>query len=174
MKRMKTFLIYALIVIAVILLTDVVANLILDTNKRTIKNYEIVTTSPAIEITEAKGTNIDGKIKGIVKNNSEEFVESAYLKVELKSKRGVTLGTEYKKMGNFQPSQSKEFELKYRYSGVDNFVISVEKENEIDRDEAKTSEFIKNASLVYRVARLIAWAITPGFYFIPFFIVTTR
>ncbi|MBR6033528.1 MAG: FxLYD domain-containing protein [Clostridia bacterium] len=172
MKRMKTFLIYALLVISVVLLTDVLANLILSSGKKSLKNYEILTTSPTIEITEAKGTNVDGIIEGIIKNETEEFMEDVYIKIELKSERGVTLGTEYENLGNFQPGQTKEFELRYRYSGVKTFTIS--SVNEEKKEELKLSPVLENVGTIYRVSRLIVWAVTPAYYFIPLFLFTLR
>ena len=172
MKRMKTFFIYLLLVLAVVLLTDIIAKLVLETNYKDITNYEISTTSPEIKIEEAKTTRVNGKIKGTVTNKSENFMEDVFIKVELKSKTGHTLGTEYVKMGNFQPEQNKEFSLNYKYSDVTNFVISTT--NYEENTETEIDPFIENVRKYYPIARLVAWCVTPAIYFLPLFLFTGR
>ena len=168
MKRMKTFLIYLLLVVAVVILTNPIANLILGLNYKEISNYEIATSSPEIIITESKGTNTNGIIKGTVTNKTEHFMPDIYLKIELKSDIGNTLGTEYKKMGNFQIGQSKDFDLKYRYSGVKGYVISTVDDEE--PSNIKLHPALEHAETLYMVGRLVAYAITPGYLFLPLFL----
>ena len=101
MKRMKTCLIYIALVIAVILATDLISNLILQSNYKQISKYEISTSSPEILITEAKTTNANGLIKGTVTNKTEEFMQNMFLKVELLSNANSVLGEEYIKLRKF-------------------------------------------------------------------------
>ncbi len=171
MKRMKTFLIYLLLVVAAILLTNPLADLILNTNYRDINKYEITTTSPEIRIEESKATKVNGRIKGKVKNSTEKFMQDVYIKIELKSNLGNILGTEYVKLGNFQPNQEKDFSLNYRYSGVDNYIVSAT--NEIEPSNVKLDPILEHAESFYKIGRLIVSAISPNFFFFPLFLFTT-
>ena len=172
MKRMKTFLIYLLLVLAVVLLTNPLANLILSTNYKDITRYEITTTSPEINITESKATKVNGYIKGNVTNKADYFIPNVYVKIELKSDNGTTLGTEYIKMGNFQPDQSKDFSLDYRYSGVNGFIVSTTNKAE-ETKSIEDDPIFQNVKKYYPIVRLAAWAITPGYLFLPLFLFST-
>ena len=173
MKRMKTFLIYLLLVLAVVLSTDILAKLILETNYKPLNKYEIAVTSPTIEITESKVSRVDGKVKGVVTNKTESFMENVFLKLEAKSKTNNTLGTEYVKMGNFQPGQHKDFAITYKYADVDSFVIDV-----TDHAEAVPSiedePVYKEVNKYLPIIKLVAWCVTPTVYFLPLFLFTGK
>ena len=173
MKRMKTFFIYLLLVLAVVLLTDVIAKIVLDTNYKDITNYEIASTSPEIKIEEAKTTRVNGKIKGSITNKTENFMQDVFVKVDLMSNTGKARGTEYVKMGNFQPGQSKEFSVKYKYADVTNFVISTVNNYE-EKTEIEPDPFMENVKKYYPIVRLVAWCVTPAIYFLPLFLFTGR
>lgn len=163
MKRMKTFLIYAVLVIIVILATDFIANIILETGYKPVK-YEITTTSPKISITQAETTNANGRIKGSVTNETTALIEGSFIKIELLSNIGNKLGTEYIQVGNLQPSESKEFEMKYRYSDVDNIVFSIT--NEKTEEILEYHTLIEHAGTYYKIARLITFTTYPSIFFL--------
>lgn len=168
MKRMKTFLIYLILVIVVILSTDFIAEICLQSGYKPIPQYEIATTSPKIEVVEAKTTKANGVIKGDVTNTTNTLQQNLFLKIELLSDIGNKLGTEYLQIGNLQPEQKKEFELKYRYSNVSTFVISTtsEKTEEI----LEYHPLIEHAGTYYLIARFIVFVTTPGFFLLAPFI----
>ncbi len=172
MKRMKTFLIYLLLVLAIVGLTDIIAKLLLETNYKDITKYEIATTSPEIKVEEAKATKVNGRIKGTVTNKTENFMEDVFVKVELRSKTNHARGTEFIKLGNFQPNQKKNFALSFKYADVDNFIISTT--NAEEKTEEKIDPFIENVKKYYPIVRLAVWCVTPAFYFLPLFLFTGR
>ena len=165
---MKTFFIYALLVVAVLLLTDVIINLCLNSNYREIKKYEIATNSLKIEITEARKTYMNGYIGGTVTNNTGSNIEKSYIKIELLTDLGNLLGTEYLKIDGLQENETKQFRLSYRYSDVDSFVISTV--DEVVEEEVKLSPLIAKAELYFTIAKFIAWAALPPFYLISAFV----
>lgn len=167
---MKTFLIYLILVIAVILATDFLANIILESNYRQL-DYEIATTSPEITISTAEGTNSNGRIRGTIRNKTDSLMQDVYIKTELISDIGNVLGTEYLKAGNLQPDQKKDFELNYhRYYGVKKLVISTT--NEVVKNEVNLEDIIKvpigNARTYYWIAKLIVFASMPQFFLFTF------
>ena len=167
MNRVKTFFIYAILVIIVILLTDFIANLCLESAYRNIEQYEIATSSPKIEITEAVTTNANGRVKGTVKNESNTLMQNLFIKIELLSNIGNVLGTEYLQVGNLQVNQSKEFELRYRYYDVDSFVISTT--NEVTDTIIEYNPLVEHIETYFIVSKLIFFMISPSFFlFVPF------
>ena len=171
MKTMKNFLIYLLLVIAVILLTNPLANLILETNYKDITKYEIATTSPEIKINESNAYKANGRIKGTIKNTTNALMQDMHIKVELKSDIGNTLGIEHIQIGNLEPGQEKDFSLSYRYSGVNNYIISAT--DEIEPSNVKLDPILEKADVIYKISRLIAYVISPQFYVVPLFLFTT-
>lgn len=162
MKRMKKFLIYTILVIIVIVATDFIADLCLESGYKPIYNYEIATTSPKIEIIEAKTTNANGTIKGTVTNETNQFMQNLFIKMELLSDIGNTLGTEYLQVGNLQPQQSKEFELNYRYNKVDRFVVSVT--NEVTEEVLEYHPLIEHARTYFTIAKFVVFISLPPLY----------
>lgn len=169
MKRMKTFLIYLLIVLTIVLSTDIIAKFVLETNYKPLTQYEIITTSPEIKIEEAKADRVNGKIKGIVTNKTENFMEDVFVKIELKSKLNNTLGTEYIKMGNFQPGQSKSFSANCKYADIDSFLISTT-DHEVQVPSIEEEPIFQNVKKYYPIIRLAVWCVTPAIYFLPLFL----
>ena len=162
---MKTFFIYAMLVIGVILLTDVFANLVLETGYRQISEYKILVTSPEIEITQAETTNANGRIKGIITNNTNSLIQGQFIKIDFYSELDNIVGTEYIHIGNLKKDESKEFNLNYRYSNVDSFEISMTaKEDEAEIFEYQ--ELLDKGIAIYKVARLVTIASFPSIIFL--------
>lgn len=168
MSRMKTFFIYASLVVAVLLLTDIIINICLNSNYKEIKKYEITTTSPHIEIKEARKTYMNGYIGGTVNNNTNNNIEKSYIKIELLTDIGNLLGTEYLEIDGLNVNETKQFRLSYRYSDVDSFIISTV--DEIVEKDVKLSPLISKAGLYFTIAHFIVWASLPPFFLISAFL----
>lgn len=168
MSRMKTFFIYALLIAGVLLVTDVIINLCLNSNYKPIENYEIETASPKLEITEAIKTNSNGYIGGTITNNTGKDIQKTYIKIELISKLGNRLGTEYLKVDGLKQNETEEFRLSYRYNNVESFTIGTE--DNIIEENVKLSPLIAKAELYFTIAKFITWAALPPFYLISAFI----
>lgn len=165
MKRMKTFFIYAMLVIGVILLTDVFANLVLETGYRTIKEYNINTTSPKIEIVQAETTNANGRIKGTITNNTNSLLQGQFIKIDLLSDLDNVVGTEYLQIGNLQPGESKKFSLNYRYSNVDSFIVSVQSKD-VEEELFEYNELVEKGIAAYKLVRLATIGYFPSVFFV--------
>ena len=164
MKTMKTLFIYLLLVVAALLITKFVPDLVLGLNYKPIYKYEIETESPKIEITEAKATKANGIIKGTITNQTDSAIENCLIKIVVLSDSNIVLGQEFLKAGNLDPQQSKEFECKFRYNNVTNFKISVaEEEKSLDLEYYG---LIEHAETYYYIARFFIFASTPSFFFL--------
>lgn len=167
MSRMKTFLIYALIVLAIILCTDGLSNIILESNYEDL-GYDIGVESPKIEILEAKTTKDNGRIKIRITNNTDKKIENKFLKIDLYSDIGNLLGTEYIKIEGIEKGETQEFELKYRQNNVHHFKLTM-----IDELPEKIYTYhvlTKEGRLLVVIAGLIVlYALPPFFFFNIFF-----
>ena len=146
MKRLKTFLIYALIIAAFWLFSNILIYIAINgTYAHT--DTRVYTTSPEIIIGDSKATYINGFVKGGIKNNTGEIINDKYLKIDLYSARDVKLGTKYVKIENLQPNEYKEFEMWYKFTDVD-YATIVATDN---IQNASEEEFISEETATYLV-----------------------
>ena len=146
MKRLKTFLTYALIIAAFWLFSNILIYIAINgTYAHT--DTRVYTTSPEIIVGESKATYINGFVKGGIKNNTGEIINDKYLKIDLYSARDVKLGTKYVKIENLQPNEYKEFEMWYKFTDVDYAIISITD----NVKNASEEEFISEETATYLV-----------------------
>lgn len=130
MARMKKFLIYLLVVVAVYFFVDFTSFAYIKTTYEDLTEFSIELDNPKIKITESKATYINGYIKGILLNNEEYTIDKKYVKFEFYSNNNVFLGKKYVKLDNFAPNQEKEFEVRFNLENVNHYKISLVDEAE--------------------------------------------
>lgn len=92
---------------------------------RPIQSYQNNVKHPTITVEEAKQTNVNGYIKGTVKNQSEEEIKGKYICFTFYTKHDVEIGKEYVEIGRLGPQETKTYEAKFRYPNVEKFVITI-------------------------------------------------
>lgn len=97
---------------------------------RTVDNYEIDAINPAVRVVEAKATNVNGYVKGEVKNLSQEEIRGKYIKFAFFTKNENNIGNEYIEIGNLAVGESKTYEVKFRYNNIERFVVTITDEKE--------------------------------------------
>ena len=125
MARMKTFLIYLLVVVAVYFFVDFTSFAYIKTTYEDLTDFSINMENPKIKITEAKATYINGYIKGKLLNNEEYTLDKKYVKFEFFSGNNVLLGKKYIKLENFMPNQEKDFEVRFNLENVKHYKVSL-------------------------------------------------
>ena len=90
-----------------------------------IKVYEIRSSNPVITVNEAKATNVNGYIKGEIRNESEETINNKYLCFVLCDENNEVVGREYLEIGSLAPGESKTYELQFKRDNIDTFYIIV-------------------------------------------------
>lgn len=124
MARLKTFLIYLLLFIALYLFVSIIAYGYLVNTYKSIEKYEIDTSFPAIQIVEAKATYINGYIVGKITNNMGKKINATYLKVDFYSANQTKMGTKYVKVENFNANEIKEFKVNFQYENIASYKMS--------------------------------------------------
>ena len=90
-----------------------------------ITNYEIKAELPIVTVSEANATNVNGVISGTVKNQTDEEIKGKYIQFTFYSKNDVELGKEYIEIGNLNAEETKTYELKFRYTNVERFIVNI-------------------------------------------------
>ena len=90
-----------------------------------IKVYEIRSSNPVITVNEAKATNVNGYIKGEIRNESEETINNKYLCFVLCDENNEVVGREDLEIGSLASGESKTYELQFRRDNIDTFYVIV-------------------------------------------------
>lgn len=123
MARFKQIMMFVVLIIVFAIFSDYIIKVGLRNTYKTISG-EIKTATPQITVEEVKTTDVNGYLKGKIKNNSEDNIEKTYIKLDLFSKRDVNLGTEYYEINDLKSGEEKDFEIKYKYSNVNHYEIT--------------------------------------------------
>ena len=130
--RIRVFLCYLLIFVAFFIFSDVMIYFYTKSLYRPIENYEILAENVEVTITQAEASNVNGNVKGTVKNNTNETITNQYLKFEFYTPRDVNIGTKYLKIENLNPGEEKQYELGFRFDSVSSVEISDASEEEAE------------------------------------------
>ena len=140
MARMKTFLIYFLIFLAIYFGGQLLINAYIKTSYYKIDSYEISDDQLTITIDRSgtKASKDDGYIQGKISNNTKEKSAAKYMKVELYSEKKVNLGEEYIKIDEMNAGEVKDFKVRFTCDYVKHFKISfmtLEEKAKIDAEK---------------------------------------
>ena len=80
MSRMKTFLIYLLLIVGFYIFSDFASFAYIKTSYQDLNKFTIEAPNPKVRISESKATYINGYIKGTLLNNEEQMIENKYVK----------------------------------------------------------------------------------------------
>lgn len=121
MSRMKTFFKYAMWVILFFIFSEIMININLETVYRNIGRKDNLL---QVTIYQAQATKVNGRIKGIIKNQAENKIESKYIKVDFYSERDVLLGTKYIDVSAMRENETQDLELYFKLQNVDYYEMS--------------------------------------------------
>ena len=146
MKRMKTFLIYALLIIAFWLFSDILIYISVNSTYANVES-RVYTNSPEIIIGQSKATYVNGYVKGGIKNNTEGIINNKYLKIDMYSPRDIKLGTKYVQINNLKPNEYTDYEMWYKYNDVEYVTITTTD----NINGASEEEFISQKTATYLI-----------------------
>lgn len=125
MSRMKTFLKYVILLLLFYVFSNIMINAFLKVSYTNVSDYDINVSEAFVDVTEAKVSNRNGYINGIIKNNTDNVIENKYLKFSMLSKNGNVLGEKYVKIDKIEVNQLRNFEVKFDYDNVKTFKIEM-------------------------------------------------
>ena len=125
-RNLRRYLIWFILLFAFVTIGSILA---IKSMYHDITSYEILSENPIVTVSEAKATNVNGYIKGEIRNESEEDVSNKYLCFMLCNENNDVIGTEYIEIGNLTSGQTKTYELQFKRDNIDRFYITVTDEN---------------------------------------------
>lgn len=153
MKRLKTFLIYALVIGAFWFLSDFLIYMAVNGSYKAIES-KVMGDVPNINVADSKATYVNGYVKGNIYNNTDQTINNKYIKMDFYSPRDVHLGTKYVKIENLEAQNSTNFEMWFKYTEVKYCNITITDNAENTTEEAFVSEETKYYLIVGSLALL--------------------
>ena len=122
MKRLKTFLIYGLLILGFWILSDILIKVGINS---TYKPIERIDKTEQIEVYQAEATLINGRLKGVIKNSAENNVSNKYVKLQLYSDLNNEIGTRYIAINELEQNNVKPLELYFKVKHVRYYKLSI-------------------------------------------------
>ena len=124
-RNLRRWLIWFILLFAFVTIGSIMA---VKTMYKDIDIYAIQESNLVIKVNEAKATNVNGYIKGEIKNDYNEIVSEKYLCFLLYNKNNELKGTEYIEIGTLKPGETKSYELKFKKDNINRFCVLVTEE----------------------------------------------
>lgn len=127
MKRMQTFLTYALIIIGFYFFSNFLIDFGISSSYKDVEQDKIKMEQSnngfEIEVDKANSNRRQAYFTGTVKNNSDKVIEKQYVKVDSYFKRKL-MQEKYLAFENMQPGEERKFKLLYSLGQIDEFRVS--------------------------------------------------
>ena len=123
MDRMKTFLKYAIMLIAFALFSDFLIYMSLNSTYRSISVKDNVANQVTIQ--KAEATTVNGRMFGKVKNTEENDINGKYIEINLYSSNNNLLGTKYIQVNNLGINQEENFEIYFKLQNIKSYNINI-------------------------------------------------
>ena len=157
--RMKVFFCYLLIFVAFFIFSDFMMYAYTKSLYKPMKSYEVNIVSPEVTVEVAEASNVNGNVKGKVKNTTGDIVEDKYLKFDFYTDRNTNVGTKYLKLDKLYEGEEQKYELGFRYDNVTSVEVNMVDVADIEK---ATEEELK-IDPVYGPAGLIS-AVILGYF----------
>jgi len=132
MKRMKTFLIYVLLLVGFFIFSTFAERGFIDQMYQPISgetNSTLITANGnsdfIIRIEDARATKQNGLITISITNVSGHYIEKCAAKIELFTKRGVLAATDYEELNNFQINEVRRFTVKFKGTDIASYKVTM-------------------------------------------------
>lgn len=121
MDRLKTFLIYALIVIGFIILSEFLINVGLNSEYEPITRID---NTKEVQIYQAEATLANGRIRGIIQNTDSD-ISNKYAKFSFYSERNLLLGKKYIKIDTLENGKVQPIELFFKLEDIGSYSVEI-------------------------------------------------
>ena len=122
MARLKTFLIYALIIIGFFLFSNFIIDVGLNSSYRDITRKD---NTSQVQISEAQATLVNGKIKGTINDSGNDNLTGKYVEIDLYSSRDNMVGKRYIEIQTTDVNPKQDFSMYFEAEDVKSYSISI-------------------------------------------------
>ncbi len=152
MKRMRTFLKYALWVILFFIFSEFIINVGLNSSYKNIKRKD-ETTQVQMEV--AQATLVNGRMKGTITNTSDDYLTGKYVRIDFYSKRDVLVGTKYIPITTTEATTYQEFSAYFELNEVTSYNVSIVDHKDTEEIKLIPEEWTKSEIVVATIFTLL-------------------
>lgn len=152
MARMKTFLIYALLVVGFFIFSEFIISVGLNSSYKDIERKDNIS---QVEITEAKATLVNGKIKGVIKDSEQDNLTGKYVEIDLYSERDNMIGKRYVEINTTEVNREQEFSIYFEAEDVTSYSVAIVDEKQGGELEIIPEEWTKTEIVVATIITLL-------------------
>lgn len=136
MDKMKKIFLYILIIVVFFVFSNFLINVGINSTYKQIERKD--DNLSQVVIYQAEATKVNGRVKGLITNDSENKISNKYLKIDFYSERDVNMGSKYIEINSEEEKIPIEFYFKL--NNVSYYKMSLVDEKE----EQGEIEFIPN------------------------------
>lgn len=157
MSRMKTFGKYLILFLTFYIFVNFMSYELVKASYKNIE-YKIQENELEINVEEAKASRESGKVKGKIKNITNNTLQNKYIKVEFISETGKIITCQYVDINQLKPEEQKEFTVRFRAENIKKINIDIVDKVE-EKDINTVGKDIMNAIGLGFIAKIIVLAI---------------
>lgn len=124
MKRMKTFFIYFLLLLGLYIVSNLLQHGLILNMYSTIEGNAESNNQLNIEVSKVKATNVNGYMDFSITNDSNDYIEKAYAKIDFIDKYDLNSITQYAIINDLEPGQTRNYKINFRGNKIKEYNIS--------------------------------------------------
>lgn len=154
MARMKTFTKYLILFLLLYVFVSFMAYWYMRSTLVPIQDYKIEFENPNIKIEEAKASRVNGYVKGIIKNDTNEKITNKYIKIDFISGQGNVILSKYIDIANLESGEQQDFNIQFNAENIKSFKLYFTDEKPINDIKINKTEIASVLGGVF-----LAWLI---------------
>lgn len=152
MKRMRTFLKYAIWIILFFIFSEFIINVGLNSSYKDMKRRG---QAPQVTMEVAQSTLVNGRMKGKITNSSEDYLTGKYVKIDFYSKRDILVGTKYIPITTTEATTTQEFDAYFELNEVTSYSTSIVDHKDTEEIKLIPEEWTKGEIIVATIFTLL-------------------
>ena len=155
MSRMKTFLIYLLILVGFFVLSDFLINVSLNASYKTIGRKDNLS---KVVMYQAEATKVNVRLKGTIENSVDNPINKKYARFDIYSNRDNIIGTRYIDISDLKENEEREVKIYARLNDASYYEVSFTDEKTVQELEILPTDMTRGEIIVATVfTMLILW-----------------
>ena len=152
MARLKTFLIYALMIVGFFVFSNFIIDVGLNSSYRDITRKD---NTSQVQISQAQATLVNGRIKGTINDTNDENLTGKYVEIDLYSKRDNMVGKRYIAIETTDANPTQDFSMYFEAEDVTSYSISITDEKTGEELKLIPEEWNKSQIVIVTVLTML-------------------
>lgn len=152
MARLKTFLIYALIIVGFFIFSNFIIDVGLNSSYKDITRKD---NTSQVQISQAQATLVNGRIKGTINDNNDDNLTGKYVEIDLYSSRDNMVGKRYIEIETTDANPTQDFSMHFEAEDVTSYSISITNEKTGEELKIWPEEWNKSQIVIVTVLTML-------------------